>query len=83
MAWVITSSPTRLISWSTFSIETRIEPTRLRVRGVGRLLGGLLLGRDFGHFERFGAARDGGAGAGASATMPASRRICSIGWKKP
>jgi hypothetical protein len=23
MAWVMTSSPTRLISWSTLSIETR------------------------------------------------------------
>ena len=25
IAWVITSSPTRLISWSTFSTPTRIE----------------------------------------------------------
>ena len=60
MAWVITSSPTRLISWSTFSTDTRrVEESRpwaaARASGLAAGLGAAATGA--------GAATSTGAGA--------------------
>ena len=53
MAWVMTSSPTRLMIWSTFSTPTRMEVDSLSVRGR-RAGGARRLGDGFGSGGRLG-----------------------------
>ena len=50
MACVMTSSPTRLISWSTFSTETRsvVDSTPRRLAGLGAALRRAAFGRRLG-----------------------------------
>ncbi|MNB86649.1 hypothetical protein D3C75_336020 [compost metagenome] len=82
--WVITSSPTRLISWSTFSTATRMEVDSLtRAAGFSRSArpgAGVSAGTAF----RAGAAGTTAGAAGAStmasttgSSITASKSICS------
>ena len=85
MALVITSSPIRLISWSTFSTETRIDDDSDWASFLAAFFSALSSARCSTTLSAWLEAWAGrlAAGSGAAATMPAAARICSIGWKKP